>query len=46
MLFGPPDVKPGEIVLQGLGSLLHDLMRLRDIPNEDVAKVAMPLRPE
>ena len=45
-LFGPTDVKPGGIALQGLGSQLHDLMRLSGIPNDDVAKVAMPLRPE
>ena len=42
-VLGLTDVKPGAMELQALGNDLHRLMRLGDIPDEDVAKVAEPL---
>lgn len=44
VVFGPTDVKPGAIALQGLGDVAHKLMRLSDIPDDDVAEVAKPLQ--
>lgn len=46
VVFGLSDVKPGAMVLQGLGNVVHKLMGLSDIPDEDVARVALPMRPE
>ena len=44
VVFGPSNIKPAEMKLQGLGSDVYRLMRLSDIPKADVAKVAEPLR--
>ena len=42
--FGPSDVKPGETVIQGLGAELFNLMRLREIPIDNVTPVAAQLK--
>lgn len=42
--FGPSDVKPGEMVVQGLGAELYNLMRLWEIPVDDITPVAAQLR--
>ena len=42
--FGPTDVKPGSMNVQGLGADVFNLMRLGLIPNEDLVPIAMQLR--
>jgi hypothetical protein len=42
--FGPTDVKPASMTVQGLGADIFNLMRLGRIPNEDLAPIAMQLR--
>lgn len=42
--FGPTDVAPGKIAVQGLGADLFNLMRLMEIPNEDLIPIALQLK--
>lgn len=42
--FGPTDVNPGCITIQGLGADIFNLMKLGLIPNADIAPIAMQLR--
>jgi hypothetical protein len=42
--FGPTDVNPGQMTVQGLGADLYNRMRLATIPLEDLTPVAMQLR--
>jgi hypothetical protein len=42
--FGPTDVKPGSMTLQGLGADMFNLMKLSLIPNEDLQPIAVQLR--
>ena len=44
IVFGLTDVKPAAMQLQGVGSLLHRLMRLNEIPAQDVTEFASWLR--
>lgn len=44
VLFGPTDVKPASMTLQGLGADTHNLMRLSDIPRDEIAPIASTLR--
>ena len=38
--FGPSDVKPGSMTVQGLGSDIYNSMRLYEIPENDVLPIA------
>lgn len=42
--FGPTDVVPAEMTVQGLGADVFNLMRLLFIPNEDLVPIAAQLR--
>ena len=42
--FGPTDVAPGKMGVQGLGADLYNLMKLAMIPNEHLAPIATQLR--
>jgi hypothetical protein len=42
--FGPTDVKPGSMTVQGLGADIFNLMKLSLIPNEDLQPICMQLR--
>lgn len=42
--FGPADVAPGKITVQGLGADLFNLMRLAEIPNKDLLTIALQLK--
>jgi len=42
--FGPTDVKPGSMTVQGLGADLHNLMQLSTIPVDELAELAHVLR--
>ena len=44
VLFGPTDVKPASITVQGLGVDMYNLMQLGAIPRTDVAAIAEQLR--
>jgi hypothetical protein len=44
VVFGPTDVKPGSITVQGLGADIYNLMKLAQIPNEDLLPIATQLR--
>ena len=44
VLFGPTDVKPASITVQGLGTDMYNLMQLGVIPRADVAAIAEQLR--
>lgn len=41
--FGPTDVAPGKIGLQGLGADIYNLMKLATIPNEDLIPIVKQL---
>lgn len=41
--FGPTDVIPGSMTVQGLGADVYNLMKLCLIPNEDLIPVAVQL---
>ena len=41
--FGPTDVKPGSMTVQGLGVDIYNLMRLNTIPREDIVPIAIQL---
>ena len=40
VVFGLTDVKPAAMQLQGVGGVLHRLMRLHEIPHQDLAGIA------
>lgn len=42
--FGPSDVAPGKMAIQGLGSEIFNLMKLANIPGKDVTPVAAQLK--
>lgn len=42
--FGPTDVAPGKMTLQGLGGDIFNLMKLALIPNEDLDPIAAQLK--
>lgn len=42
--FGPTDVTPGKMTVQGLGADLFNLMRLATIPDEDLIPIAAQLK--
>ncbi len=42
--FGPTDVAPEKMTLQGLGEDLYNLMKLATIPKEDLAPIAVQLK--
>jgi hypothetical protein len=42
--FGPTDIKPGKMMVQGLGADIYNLMRLVTIPEEDIAPIATQLK--
>ena len=42
--FGPTDVKPGNMTLQGLGADIYNHMRLWMIPDEDLIPIAETLK--
>jgi hypothetical protein len=42
--FGPSDVKPGAMTVQGLGAFLYNLMRLSGIPEADIRQIELQLR--
>ena len=44
VVFGPTDVKPANITVQGLGADTYNLMGLRDIPREELVPIVVPLR--
>lgn len=42
--FGPTDIKPGSMTVQGLGADIFNLMKLALIPSEDIAPIAAQLK--
>ena len=42
--FGPTDVKPGSMIVQGIGGDLFNLMKLSSIPDQDVIPIAKVLK--
>lgn len=42
--FGPTDVKPGRMTVQGLGVDLFNLMKLSLIPDQDIVPIAEQLK--
>lgn len=42
--FGPTDVKPGSMTIQGLGADIFNLMKLGLIPNDELTPIAVQLR--
>ncbi len=42
--FGPTDVAPGKMTVQGLGADLFNLMSLATIPNDDLIPIAKQLK--
>ena len=42
--FGPTDINPGKMTIQGLGADIYNLMRLMTIPEEDIAPIAVQLK--
>jgi hypothetical protein len=42
--FGPTDVAPGNMTIQGLGADMFNLMKLREIPDEDLLPLIQQLR--
>ena len=42
--FGPTDVKPGSMVVQGIGAYLYNLMKLSSIPDDDLIPIAEVLK--
>ena len=43
VLFGPTDVKPASMTLQGLGTDTYNLMGLQDIPQAEIVPIAEQL---
>ena len=43
VMLGLTDVKPASIRLQGLGAVTYDLMRLRDIPRDELVPIVAQL---
>ena len=44
VVFGPTDVKPASMTVQGLGGDTYNLMELWKIPQDDIVPIAMQLR--
>ena len=44
VVFGPTDVAPGKMTLQGLGADAHNLMKLATIPSEDLSPITARLK--
>lgn len=44
VVFGPTDVSPGKMTVQGLGADLFNLMSLAEIPTEDLIPIALQLK--
>ena len=42
--FGPTDVKPGSMTLQGIGGDLFNLMKFSSVPDEDIIPIAKVLK--
>ena len=42
--FGPSDVKPGSMIVQGIGGDLFNLMKLSSIPDDDLIPIAEVLK--
>jgi hypothetical protein len=42
--FGPTDINPGKMTVQGLGADIRNLMRLVTIPEEYIAPIALQLK--
>ena len=42
--FGPTDIAPGKMTVQGLGADIYNLMRLATIPDEDLVPIAVQLK--
>lgn len=42
--FGPTDVAPGKMTVQGLGADIYNLMKLSTIPDEDIIPIAIQLK--
>ena len=42
--FGPTDIKPGSMTVQGIGTDLFNLMKLSFIPDEDIIPIAKVLK--
>ena len=42
--FGPSDVKPSSMTVQGLGAEIYNLMKLSSIPSDDFLAVARQLK--
>ncbi len=46
VVFGLTDIKPASMQLQGVGGVLHRLMRLHEIPQQDISPIAHRLGPD
>jgi hypothetical protein len=44
VVFGPTDIAPGKMAVQGLGEDLFNLMGLAAIPDEDVIPIGAQLK--
>ncbi len=42
--FGPTDIKPGSMTIQGIGADLFNLMKLSSIPDEDIVPIVEVLK--
>ena len=42
--FGPTDIKPGRMTVQGIGGFLFNLMKLSSIPDDDLIPIAEVLK--
>lgn len=42
--FGPTDVKPGSMIVQGIGAYLYNLMKLSSIPDNNLIPIAEVLK--
>ena len=42
--FGPTDIAPGKMIVQGLGADIFNLMKLATIPDEDLIPIAVQLK--
>jgi hypothetical protein len=44
VVFGPTDIAPGKMTVQGMGADVYNIMRLATIPNEDLVPIATRLK--
>jgi len=44
VVFGPTDIAPGKMTVQGIGADIYKIMRLSTIPNEDLVPIATRLK--